>query len=65
MISIYWREEDRELSFAPRQGSFPGMLKERHFNVVLVTTADPVELDLKSPTGRLVKYNGKAVSMQF
>lgn len=64
-IDIKWNDQARRLDIGQRVGSFPGMLKERHFNVVLVTADDPVELDLKSPTGRLVKYNGKAVSMQF
>ena len=41
VISIYWRDEDRELSFSPRQGSFPGMLEKRHFRIVVVDPAKP------------------------
>ena len=40
-----------------RQGEFPGMLKERTFNVVVVNKekAQPFDLNAK---GQVVKYNG-------
>jgi alpha-D-xyloside xylohydrolase len=41
------------------------MLKQRRFNIVLVTKETPKPLDLEAPAGKLVEYNGKAVSVQL
>jgi len=48
-----------------RKGQFPGMLKQRRFNVVLVTKDAPKPLDLDSPEGQMVNYNSKAVSVKL
>ena len=55
----------RTVSFAQRQGQFPGMLKERRFNVVLITKDAPKALNLENPEGTMVQYNGKAVSVKL
>ena len=41
------------------------MLKQLRFNVVLVTKDTPKPLDLDSSEGKMVNYNGKAVSIQL
>ena len=64
-IDIAYDDALRTVTFAQRQGQFPGMLKERRFNVVLVTKDAPKPLNLDNPEGRLVNYNGKAVSVQL
>ena len=38
------------------------MLKNRRFNVVLVTKDAPKPLNLDNPEGVVVNYNGKAVT---
>ena len=48
-----------------RKGQFPGMLKQRRFNVVLVTKDAPKPLNFGSPEGQMVNYNGKAVSVKL
>ena len=58
-----------------RKGQFPGMLKQRRFNVVLVTKDAPKPLNLyrstkgrsqgENPEGQMVNYNGKAVSVKL
>jgi alpha-D-xyloside xylohydrolase len=35
VIPMRWRERDKTLELAARRGSFPGMLEERRFTVVL------------------------------
>ena len=39
------------------------MLKTRRFNVVLVKDGTPLNLD--NPEGKLVQYNGKALTVQM
>ena len=41
------------------------MLKNRQFNVVLISKDNAKPLDLENPEGKLVNYNGKAVSVQL
>ena len=64
-IDIEYDDEDRTVSFSARKGNFPGMLKNRRFNVVLITKDAPKPLDLDNPQGKLVTYNGKAVKVQL
>ena len=64
-IDIRYDDAKRTVSFSQRKGQFPGMLKQRRFNIVLVTKETPKPLDLEAPAGKLVEYNGKAVSVQL
>jgi alpha-D-xyloside xylohydrolase len=71
-IDISYNDATRTVSFSQRKGSFPGMLKTRRFNVVLVTgdapqapRLDSPEATLTAPLGTLVHYNGKALSVQL
>ncbi len=64
-INISYDDASRTVSFGQRKGQFPGMLKERRFNVVLVTKDAPKALNLDNPEGKLVQYNGKTVSIQL
>ena len=41
------------------------MLKQRRFNVVLVTKDATKPLNLDSSEGQMVNYNGKAVSVEL
>ena len=41
------------------------MLKQRRFNVVLVSSDHPRPLDLDAPEGKLVEYSGKPVTVQL
>ena len=64
-IDITYDDATRTVSFGDRKGQFPGMLKQRRFNVVLITkdTASPLNLD--NPKGKMVQYKGKAVTLQL
>jgi len=64
-IDITYDDASRTVSFGARKGQFPGMLKNRRFNVVLVTKDAPKPLNLDNPEGMMVNYNGKAVSVQL
>ena len=64
-IDISYNDAARTVTFAQRKGDFPGMLKQRRFNVVLISKDQAKPLDLESPEGVMVDYSGKAVSVQL
>ena len=64
-IDIRYDDQTRTVTFGQRNGQFPGMLKQRRFNVVLITKDAPKPLNLDNPEGRMVEYNGKAVSVKL
>ena len=64
-IDISYDDASRTVTIGQRKGQFLGMLKTRRFNVVLVTKDAPKPLDLDSPEGTMVNYNGKAVSVKL
>jgi alpha-D-xyloside xylohydrolase len=64
-IDISYDDASCTVTFGARKGQFPGMLKTRRFNVVLITKDAPKPLDLDSPEGQMVNYNGKAVSVKL
>ena len=64
-IDITYNDGTRTVSLGKRSGSFNGMLKERRFNVVLITKDAPKALNLDNPEGKMVDYNGKAISIQL
>lgn len=63
-IRFVWDDSERTLTIAEREGSFPGMLSEREFRVVLVapghaTGTDNISFD------RAVRYDGSAVTVRL
>ena len=64
-IDITYDDAAKKVTFGARKGNFNGMLKNRRFNVVLISKDAPKPLDLENPDGKLVQYNGKAVSVQL
>jgi alpha-D-xyloside xylohydrolase len=64
-IPIAWDEATRTLTIDRRQGSFPGMLRQRTFNVVLVSPDAAVGYAGAAAAGRSVSYGGAAVQAKF
>ena len=64
-IDITYDDATKTVSFGARKGQFNGMLKNRRFNVVLITKDAPKTLNLENPEGKMVDYSGKAVSVQL
>ena len=64
-IDITYDDAAKTVSFGARKGQFNGMLKNRQFNVVLISKYAPKALNLDNPEGKMVNYNGKAVSVQL
>ena len=64
-IDIQYDDAARTVTFAQRQGSFPGMLKERTFNVVYVTPDRAQALDFQPASAVSVQYKGKQVVVRL
>ena len=64
-IDITYDDASKTVTFGARNGSFNGMLKNRRFNVVLITKDAAKPLNLDNPEGKMVQYNGKPVSVQL
>ncbi len=64
-IDITYDDASKTVKFGARKGQFNGMLKNRRFNVVLITKDAPKPLNLDSPEGVLVQYTGKEISIKL
>jgi alpha-D-xyloside xylohydrolase len=53
-IAMHWNDGAKTLTIGEREGSFPGMLRERTFNVVVVGKG----------TTQAVKYVGEKVAVK-
>ncbi|HEY4154287.1 MAG TPA: TIM-barrel domain-containing protein, partial [Puia sp.] len=57
-IPISYNESTKTVTIGKREGSFPGMLKERTFRISLITKNKPVELNFDADRAQTVHYNG-------
>ena len=64
LIPFAYNDAEGTLTIGKRQGEFPGMLKERSFNVVVVNKDHPQPFDMKAK-GKLVKYDGAEVVVKL
>ena len=64
-IDITYDDATRTVSVGARKGQFTGMLKNRRFNVVLITKDSAKPLNLDNPEGKMVQYVGKATSIKL
>ena len=62
-IPISWDDAKRTLEIGIRTGDFPGMLKERTFNVVWVSANHGAGIPVTEKPDAAVHYSGKAVKV--
>lgn len=60
-----YNEAKKQLTISDRQGSFPGMLTNRTFNIVSVSKDKSLALDFNAAPGKSVSYIGKAVTISL
>lgn len=65
MIDFAWNEASHTLTIGQRKGSFKNMLKNRRFNIVLVTKDNAKSLNLDNPEGKMIDYSGKVITIQM
>ena len=61
-IPIHWDDASRTLIIGDRAGSFPGMLEQRAFHVVVVDPSHPHAYD-PDAAGTICEYAGNSVSL--
>lgn len=64
-IPFSWSESAQTLSIGPRQGSYPGMLSSRTFNIVLVSPGHGSDVPLTLNPDATIQFDGSAQKIQF
>jgi len=64
-ILLRWNDVTRTLTIGKREGSFPGMLVQRTFEVVLVAKGKPVGFTFEPKADRTVRYDGAEVTVKL
>jgi alpha-D-xyloside xylohydrolase len=63
-IPLRWDEGKRTLRIGARSGTYAGMAETRTFEVVFASSSRPAGDDRPVPADRVVRYDGKAVSVE-
>ncbi|WP_089895922.1 glycoside hydrolase family 31 protein [Chitinophaga arvensicola] len=63
-IPFRWNEATQTLQIGQREGSFPGMLQQRHFLVTFVGKRKEAGPDISDKTGKMITYNGIATTVR-
>ena len=64
-IPISWNDSKHNLEIGKRTGEFPGMLKERTFNIVWVSENHGAGIPATEKPDAVVHYTGKAVKVTY
>jgi alpha-D-xyloside xylohydrolase len=64
-ITFSWDDSNRILTIQDREGSFPGMLQERQFNIRLVSKDHGTGMNGVDEYVKQVKYTGKKVGIKL
>ena len=65
-IPMTWNEHQHTLTIGARKGTFNGMLKNRKFNIILVSPTHAQGLDIDhTVAGKVVKYSGSRVVVKL
>jgi alpha-D-xyloside xylohydrolase len=64
-IQMKWDDQARTLTFGERKGNFPGMLKSRTFNIVLVNKQQGTGASVATKFNKSIVYNGKAKQVKL
>jgi alpha-D-xyloside xylohydrolase len=60
-IIFTWDNAKKVLIISERKGSFPSMLSERKFNIVIVTPGKGIGMDAVKNFDKVINYKGKKV----
>jgi alpha-D-xyloside xylohydrolase len=64
-ISFNWNDKKKTLTIGDRKGSFPGILTDRSFNIVIVDVNKGSGENLFGQAGKEIKYSGKKLVLKF
>jgi alpha-D-xyloside xylohydrolase len=63
-IPFSWDDNSKVLTIGKRKGGFPGMLRERIFNIVLVKENLGIGVEICSPD-KVIRYEGDPITITF
>ncbi len=61
VIPIHWNEKAKTLTIGDRKGEFPGMIKNRIFNIVFVSKSQGIADSTTIHADRVVNYSGTSI----
>ena len=64
-IRLMWDNAHKTLTISERKGEFPGMLKERNFNVVLESENHGAGLGICTKPDKTAQYSGEKLEIRF
>ncbi len=64
-ITFKWDDKKNVLTISARNGSFPGMLNERKFNIVKVSRDNGIGMSAVEKYDKVVTYNGKKIEIKL
>ena len=64
-IPFSWNDAKRQLTIGKRQGSFPGMLEKRTFQIVLARKNHGNEITVTEKPDKIIHYDGVEQAIQF
>jgi alpha-D-xyloside xylohydrolase len=64
-IQFDWNDAQKTLTISDRKGEFPGMLKERGFNIILVKEGHGNGTGICPAPDKTIKYNGKKLQIKL
>ena len=64
-IALSWNDQTLTLTIGKQEGSFPGMLEKRTFNVVLVKENHGAGVELADKIDKTIVYNGLLQQIKF
>lgn len=64
-IDFNYSDATNTLTIGSREGSYPGMLSERTFNIIYVSPNAPAGWDNKGKPAKVIKYKGEQISVKL
>ena len=64
-IAFHWDDAKRRLTIDARKGSFPGMLNQRSFNIVIVGKDHGTGVEITSNPDKVISYQGEQQIVQL
>lgn len=64
-IVFHWNDAKQELIVDEREGSFPGMLESRNFQVVLVKEGHGTGIEIEKDPDKVILYKGKKLTVKI
>ena len=64
-IAFHWNDANRQLTIDARKGEFPGMLKTRLFDVVIVGKSHGTGVEVTDNPDKVILYKGERETIPF